>query len=177
MFRSSCFALLLISAGSALAQGEKKMTPLDRKVVALDGKELDLAKFKGKVVLVVNVASACGYTGQYAGMQKLYEKYGKDGFVVLGVPANDFGAQEPGSNEDIAKFCSSQYKVTFPMLAKVSATGKNIAPLLKDLTGDKAIGWNFEKFLIGADGMLIARYGSGTEPEDLEKDIEKALKK
>ena len=151
------------------------MTPLAFKMTGLDGKEVDLAQYKGKVVLFVNVASRCGYTKQYTGLQALYEKYQKDGLVVIGVPANEFGGQEPGTNEDIAKFCASKYSVTFPMLGKVVVKGDGIAPLYAFLT-DKAtnpkfageIGWNFEKFLVGKTGEVVARYKSKVEPDAAE---------
>jgi glutathione peroxidase len=135
----------------------------------IDGKELDLAQFKGKVVVFVNVASQCGYTPQYEGLQKLYDAHAKDGLVVIGVPANNFGRQEPGSNDEIAKFCRTNYKVTFPMVAKVSVKGDDCDPLYKLLTSKEGgiegdVKWNFEKFLIGRDGKVVARYKSGVEP-------------
>ena len=162
--------------------GDKKVTPLDYKLKDIDGKEYDLSKLKGKVVLFVNVASQCGYTKQYAGMQELYEKYQKDGFVLIGVPANEFGMQEPGTNEDIKTFCTSKYKVTFPMMSKVVVKGDGIIPLYKTLieaTPDKngkvqEIGWNFEKFLVGRDGKVVGRYKSGVEP--MSADLTKAIK-
>jgi glutathione peroxidase len=179
----AALAAILALVSFAHAQEGKTVSPLDLKMTGIDGKELDLSKFKGKVVLIVNVASECGYTPQYEGLQKLYDKYGKDGFVVLGVPANEFGGQEPGSNDDIAKFCKTNYKVTFPMTAKVIAKGKGIAPLFARLTSKDTnpqfggdIGWNFEKFLIGKSGMVIARFKSDAEPADIAADIEKALK-
>ncbi|MCE9631350.1 MAG: glutathione peroxidase [Planctomycetia bacterium] len=136
----------------------------------IDGKAVDLASYKGKVVVIVNVASRCGYTGQYAGLQKLYDSYKDKGLVVLGFPANEFGAQEPGSDAEIAQFCSSKYGVTFPMFSKIVVKGAGIAPLYKTLTesatpaGD--VKWNFEKFLIGKDGTIIGRYKSGVGPDD-----------
>ena len=153
--------------------GEKVSTPLEFKMKSIDGKEVDLAQYKGKVVLVVNVASRCGNTPQYAGLQKLYDTYGKDGFVVLGVPANEFGKQEPGSDEDIAKFCDSKYHVTFPMMSKVVVKGDGITPLYEYLTAQQTapvkagpISWNFEKFLIGRDGKVAGRFAPKTKPED-----------
>src|SRR5262245_66325673 len=124
-------ALTLASAAAAADAGkEKKGGPvLSGKMKGLDGKDVDLSKLKGKVVLIVNVASQCGNTPQYKGLQALHEKYKDQGLVVLGVPANDFGAQEPGSDEEIAQFCSSKYNVTFPMLSKVSVKGKEMTPL------------------------------------------------
>ena len=163
---------------------EKKMTALDFKMTALDGKEVDLTKYKGKVVLYVNVASKCGYTKQYTGLQALYEKYEKDGLVIIGVPANDFGAQEPGTDEDIAKFCSSKYNVTFPMLSKVSVKGKEITPLYKYLTSKDAneklegeVKWNFEKFLVNRKGETVGRFKSNVSPdsEELVKAVKAAL--
>jgi glutathione peroxidase len=157
-------------------KGDKKVaSPLDFKMQGIDGKEVDLAQYKGKVVLFVNVASKCGYTKQYAGLQKLYETYGKDGLVVIGVPANEFGSQEPGSNEEIAKFCSSKYSVTFPMMSKVVVKGDGICPLYDFLTSKEtnpnhagAIGWNFEKFLINRKGEVVGRYKSSVAPESEE---------
>jgi glutathione peroxidase len=145
-------------------------SPLAGTVKKIDGKEVDLASYKGKVVLIVNVASRCGYTGQYAGLQKLYDTYKDKGLVVLGFPANEFGAQEPGTDKEIATFCSSKYGVTFDMFSKICVKGPGIAPLYKTLTesadpkGD--IGWNFEKFLIGRDGKVVGRYKSGVAPDD-----------
>ncbi|MDB5313742.1 MAG: hypothetical protein JWO38_7944 [Gemmataceae bacterium] len=164
-------AAAILVACAAVGTGEdKKVTgPLDVKIKGIDGKDLDLSKFKGKVVLIVNVASKCGYTKQYEGLQDLYSKYGKDGLVVLGVPSNDFGKQEPGTEEEIQKFCSSKYKVTFPLTSKVVVKGEDKAPLYKVLTAatdDKEeIRWNFEKFLIGRDGKVVGRYKSAVAPE------------
>ncbi|MBB5040144.1 glutathione peroxidase [Prosthecobacter dejongeii] len=140
----------------------------------IDGKEASLKEYAGKVLLIVNVASECGYTSQYAGLQALHEKYAKDGFSVLGFPCNDFGGQEPGSEADIKNFCTSRYKVSFPMFAKVSITEGNKHPLFAALTSSSPVQWNFEKFLVGKDGQLIDRYGSDAEPEGGE--IEAALK-
>ncbi|MEZ6143156.1 MAG: glutathione peroxidase [Zavarzinella sp.] len=147
--------------------------PLTGKMKAIDGKEVDLAQFKGKVVLLVNVASRCGYTKQYKDLQALYEKYGKDGLVVIGVPANEFGKQEPGTDAEIAEFCSTKYSVTFPMMSKVVVKGEGICPLYDYLTSKTTnpsfagpIGWNFEKFLIGRDGAVKGRYKSNIAPMD-----------
>ena len=175
-FLIAAFAVALVgSAGRAAEkpEGEKKVTgPLEFKMAGIDGKEVDLSKYKGKVVLLVNVASKCGYTKQYTGLQAIYEKYEKQGFVVIGVPANDFGAQEPGTNEEIVKFCSSKYSVTFPMLGKVSVKGKEMTPLYSYLTSKETnpkfageIGWNFEKFLIGKKGEVVGKFKSGVAPE------------
>ncbi len=140
----------------------------------IDGKDALLKDYAGKVVLIVNVASECGYTGQYAGMQALHDKYAAKGFTVLGFPCNDFGGQEPGSESDIKQFCASRYSVTFPMFSKVKITGEGKHPLFAELTAGKDVQWNFEKFLLGKDGKLISRYGSDAEPEG--GDIEAAVK-
>jgi glutathione peroxidase len=168
----------------AVAKDKQPVSPLDFKVKDIDGKEADLAQYKGKVVLIVNVASKCGYTPQYEGLEALYKKYADQGLVIIGFPANDFGAQEPGTNEDIAKFCSSKYSVTFPMMAKISTLGSEKAPIYKFLTekataGDFAgeIAWNFNKFLIDRNGNIIARYGSPVAPldEKITGEVEKAI--
>lgn len=143
------------------------------KVQGIDGNTIDFLKYKGKKILIVNTASECGYTRQYAALQELSEKY-KDKLVVIGFPANNFGGQEPGSDADIKAFCSKTYNVTFPMAAKVSVKGGDMATLFKwltaqenpDFTGD--IRWNFEKFLIDENGKLIHRYRSGVKPLDPE---------
>ncbi|MFM9001175.1 MAG: glutathione peroxidase [Opitutia bacterium] len=148
----------------------------------IEGKETTLGAGKPRAVLVVNVASECGYTRQYAGLQDLHEAYKSKGLVVAGFPCNDFGGQEPGDEKEIRRFCSANFKVTFAMFSKVRIKG-DAHPLYEALTS-KACGqpgpvaWNFAKFLIGADGKLIARYDSGVEPDDarLRADIEKALK-
>jgi len=158
-------------------------SPLSGKVKKIDGSEVDLSNYKGKVVLVVNVASQCGATPQYAGLQKLYDTYKDKGFVILGFPANEFGAQEPGTDAEIAKFCSSKYAVTFDMFSKIVVKGEGQAPLYKALTaqanpaGD--VKWNFEKFLIGKDGNVAARFLTRTTPDDpqVKGAIEAELKK
>jgi glutathione peroxidase len=151
---------------------------------SIDGQPTPLSNFKGKVALLVNVASRCAYTPQYSALVSIYEKYKAQGFVVIGIPANNFGGQEPGSNEEIKTFCTRTYKVTFPMMAKVSVEGSDITPLCGFLT-DKTIhpktgweiGWNFTKFLIGPDGKVAARFDSDVEPdsEPVIAAIEKAL--
>jgi glutathione peroxidase-family protein len=172
-------------AGSLHAeQKEVKMTGsiYDFEVRQIDGTQAKLESYKGKVLLIVNVASRCGFTGQYAGLEKLYEMYKDKGLVVLGFPANDFLFQEPGSNAEIAQFCSLKYHVTFPMFEKIAVTGKDQHPLYKHLT-EKAtnpefsgrITWNFNKFLIGRDGRILARFGSRVTPED--KDLVAAIEK
>jgi glutathione peroxidase len=181
----SVLLALALVAPASFAQGGKTVSgPLRFKMKSIDGKELDLASFKGKVVLFVNVASECGYTSQYAGLQKLYEELGKDGLVIVGVPSNEFGGQEPGTEEQIKKFCDTRYKVTFPMTAKVEVNGAGQTPLYKFLTSKETnpkhageIRWNFEKFLLGRDGQVLARFASDVEPEDLADPIRKALGK
>src|SRR2546428_8775797 len=137
---------------------------------SIDGAPAPLSAYKGKVVLIVNVASQCGYTPQYAGLEKLYEKFKGKGFAVLGFPANNFGAQEPGTNEEIKTFCTRNYNVTFPMYSKISVKGSDKAPLYKFLT-DSAGGevkWNFTKFLVDGDGKVVSRFESGVEPDSSE---------
>jgi len=150
----------------------------------IDGGPVRLGKYGGKALLLVNVASKCGYTKQYAGLQALYEKYQDEGLVVLGFPANNFGSQEPGSNEEIKAFCSTTFSVTFPMFAKISVKGDDIHPLYAFLTGVETdpdfageIKWNFNKFLVNRAGDVVGRYDSNVEPmsETLVADVEKAL--
>src|ERR1043166_6590313 len=137
---------------------------------SIDGAAAPLSAYKGKVVLIVNVASQCGYTPQYAGLEKLYEKYKDKGFAILGFPANNFGAQEPGTNEEIKTFCSRNYNVTFPMYSKISVKGADKAPLYKYLTesGGGEVKWNFTKFLVDRTGKVISRFESGVEPDSAE---------
>jgi len=146
----------------------------------IDGQATPLASMKGKAVLVVNVASQCGYTPQYAGLQALYEKYKGQGLVIIGVPANNFGGQEPGTNEDIKQFCSRKYSVTFPIMAKVSVKGDDKTPLYQYLTSTTGgeVKWNFTKFLVGKDGKPVQRFESGVSPDspELAAAIEKALR-
>lgn len=149
------------------------MTTLhDFSMRSLDGSALPLDAFKGKAVLVVNVASRCGFTRQYSGLQALWTERADDGLVVLGVPANEFGAQEPGSDEEIAGFCETNYGVTFPMCAKVVVKGEGQHPLYAWLTSaaDPAgeVSWNFEKFLVGRDGAVVGRFRSNVAPESAE---------
>ena len=151
---------------------------------SIDGAPTSLSTFKGKVVLLVNVASKCGFTPQYAGLEKLYEKYKDQGLVLVGIPANNFGGQEPGSNEEIKTFCSRNYNVTFPMMSKVSVKGTDKTPLYQYLTDAAAnpktageIKWNFTKFLVDKKGNVINRFESAVTPEsaDLVKAVESAL--
>jgi glutathione peroxidase len=147
-------------------------------------KNYDLSQHKGKVVLVVNVASKCGFTPQYKGLEGLYQKFKNQGLVILGFPCNQFGFQEPGSDSDIQQFCSMTYNVTFPVLGKVDVNGASASPIyqfLKEqapgLLGIELIKWNFTKFLVGKNGEVIKRYAPNTEPADIATDIEKALSK
>ena len=176
-------AAMVTVSGCATAEGPGGMV-LRHKMKDIDGEDIDLAKYKGQVVLIVNVASKCGFTPQYEGLEALYDKYKDQGFVVLGFPANDFLRQEPGTNEEIKTFCTTKFDVSFPMFAKISVRGKDMAPLYKDLTSKEynggfggGIKWNFTKFLVGRDGVVRARYGSRTKPqdEDVVADIEAAL--
>ena len=146
---------------------------------SIDGQPAPLAQYKGKVLLLVNVASKCGYTPQYAGLQSLYEKYKDRGLVVIGVPANNFGAQEPGTDAEIKSFCARTYNVTFPMMSKVSVKGEDKTPLYQYLTEAKGgdVRWNFTKFLVGKDGKVLDRFESKVTPEspELTGAVEKAL--
>ena len=147
----------------------------------IDGKETSLGALGGGPVLVVNVASECGYTPQYAGLQALYEEYSGKGLTVLGVPSNDFGAQEPGSEAEIKAFCSAKFKVSFPMAAKIAVKGPGKHPLYAHLTARAPetgeVDWNFEKFLVGKDGSVVGRFKSDVEPgaPELKRAIEAAL--
>jgi len=139
----------------------------------IDGKSTSLKAYKGKVLLIVNVASRCGYTPQYAGLEALQEKYKDQGFTVLGVPCNQFGGQEPGTNEEIKQFCSSKYQVTFPLSDKIEVNGPNRHPLYALLAGGGSpfpgdIKWNFSKFLIGRDGKILKRFESKVKPDSAE---------
>lgn len=151
----------------------------DFEMKGIDGKPVKLEAYRGKSVLVVNVASQCGYTPQYEGLQSLYSKYKDQGFVILGFPANNFGSQEPGSDEEIKTFCSTKYNVTFPMFSKISVKGGDKHPLYQTLTAEGGeVSWNFNKFLIDRNGKLVKRYDSNVEPESetLAQAIESTLK-
>ena len=157
-------------------------TAFDITVKDIKGKDVSLDAYRGKVVLIVNVASRCGFTKQYTGLEALYAKYQEQGFVVLGFPCNQFGGQEPGTEEEIQQFCSVKFNVKFPLFAKVEVNGPGRAPLFTFLTGDASpfpgmVSWNFNKFLVGRDGKLIARYESKVAPEseELIKAVEAAL--
>lgn len=148
-------------------------------MTSIDGKPAPLSSYKGKVMLIVNVASKCGYTPQYTGLEALYEKYKDKGLVLVGVPANNFGAQEPGTNEEIKTFCSRTYNVTFPMMSKVSVKGEDMTPLYGYLTSQTGgdVKWNFTKFLVDKNGKVIQRFESKVTPEspELVSAVEKAL--
>lgn len=172
------------AGGKAAAREAKKMekTVYDFTVKDALGIDYQLSRFKGKVALIVNVASKCGFTPQYEGLQALYAKYGPKGFVVIGFPCNQFGNQEPGSNEEIRKFCSLNYGVEFPVMGKLEVNGKGEDPLYTHLKakapgvlGSEAIKWNFTKFLVGPGGEVLGRYAPATKPESIAPDIEKAL--
>jgi glutathione peroxidase len=154
----------------------------DFEALSIDGKPVSLAQFKGKPMLIVNTASACGFTPQFGGLEKLHKTYGARGLVVLGFPCNQFGSQDPGSNDEIASFCQLNYGVSFPMMEKINVNGTDAHPLYQWLTaeapgllGSKAIKWNFTKFLVGKDGRVIKRYAPQDAPEKLAADIEAAL--
>jgi glutathione peroxidase len=179
--------LCMSLAAAADKKGDKVPAVLEFKMKGIDGKEVNLADYQGKVVLIVNVASKCGYTPQYKGLEALYEKYKGQGLVVVGVPANDFLKQEPGTDAEIAKFCTDKYGVTFPMLAKVpTIVGPDKVPLYKQLTSKDTnpkfggeIKWNFTKFLLGRNGEIANRFEPGVKPESDEvvKAIEAELAK
>lgn len=154
----------------------------DFSATQMDGKALPLKKFKGHAMLIVNTASACGFTPQFAGLEQLHRQYGKKGLVVLGFPCNQFGGQDPGSNTEIATFCQRNYGVSFPMLARIDVNGPKADPLwtwlaaqAPGLLGSKAIKWNFTKFLIGRDGAVLRRYAPTDTPQSLAGDIKAAL--
>ncbi|WP_104411655.1 glutathione peroxidase [Malaciobacter marinus] len=157
-------------------------TIYDIEVETIDGKKISLNEYKNKVLLIVNVASKCGFTSQYEGLEKLYNKYKNKDFVVLGFPCNQFMNQEPATNEEIKEFCSLTYDVSFPMFSKIDVNGDEAHPLYKFLKskasgflGTEAIKWNFTKFLIDKNGNIINRYSPSTTPKSLEDDIEKLL--
>ena len=173
---------IVVSSPAAFAQSK---SVLNFKMKNIDGKDVKLKKYKGDVFLIVNTASQCGYTKQYAGLQAIYDKYKAQGFTVLGFPANNFGGQEPGTEKEIKEFCESKYKVTFPMFAKISVKGDDQHTLYKFLTAKESnpnfagdISWNFNKFLINRKGEVVARFSSKDEPESatITQAIEKYLK-
>ena len=153
----------------------------DYKVKNISGEDVSMSEYKRKVVLIVNTASKCGFTKQYEGLEELYEKYKDQGFVILGFPCNQFGAQEPGGNEEIKNFCTSTFSVTFPMMSKIDVNGDDADPLYKFLKKEKGgilgddIKWNFTKFLIDREGNVVDRFASQKTPKALEKEVEKLL--
>ncbi len=178
MIRTSVTAATVILAGlsaslqAAETAADKTPAALDFTMKSLDGKEVDLSKYQGQVVMVVNVASKCGLTRQYEQLQALHEKYGSQGLAILGFPCNQFLAQEPGTAEEIQQFCRVNYGVTFPLFAKIEVNGEDAAPLYKHLTaldtepkGPGKIDWNFEKFIIGRNGEVVARFAPRTKPD------------
>jgi glutathione peroxidase len=159
------------------------MTAYNFEALDIYGKHMTLKKYVGKPLLIVNTASSCGFTPQYKGLQALHEKYAEQGLVVLGFPCNQFGAQESGSEEEIASFCEMNFGVSFPLMGKVDVNGADAAPLFRwlsgqapGLLGSTSIKWNFTKFLVGKDGQVIKRYSPQDTPQSLAKDIEAALK-
>lgn len=168
------FVAIAIAVGSALAAKEETVPPaLAFSMKSIGGEDVSLAQYQGKVLLLVNVASECGLTPQYVGLQTLHDAYREQGFAVLGFPCNQFGEQEPGSDAEIAQFCSETYKVQFPMFSKIEVNGDGAAPLYKHLTsldvkpkGAGAVSWNFEKFVIDKNGNVVARFDPRTAPND-----------
>ncbi len=157
-------------------------TVYDFEALSIDGQKAHLSTQRGKVLLIVNTASACGFTPQFAGLEKLWEDFRERGLVIVGFPSNEFGAQDPGSNDEIATFCQRNYGVSFPMMAKVQVNGAQAHPLWKWLKsqapgvlGTEGVKWNFTKFLVGRDGQVIKRYAPTDTPESLRADIERAL--
>ena len=154
----------------------------DFEAIGIDGKPVALSQYKGQVMLIVNTASACGFTPQFAGLEKLHQQYGAQGLAVIGFPCNQFASQDPGDNAQIASFCQKNYGVSFQMMGKVKVNGENAHPIYQWLTaeapgilGSKAIKWNFTKFLVGRDGRVIKRYAPQDAPEKMARDIEAAL--
>lgn len=173
---STAAAVLIL--GSATLSAQPAMSFHDLQSKRLDGQPVNLSEYKGKVLLVVNTASQCGYTRQYEGLEKLWGAYKDKGVVVLGIPSNDFGGQEPGSAEEIAQFCTQRYSVTFPMLEKVHTKGEEQSPIYQFLANKHgAPKWNFHKYLVGKDGKVRAAFPSKVEPEstELKAEIDKAL--
>ncbi len=188
LFAAVCVLLVPACAASAIAAENSKDVPpvLQFKTKSLEGKDVDLAQYKGKVLLIVNTASACGFTPQYQDLEALHEKYSKEGLAVLGFPCNQFRHQEKGTPQQIRDFCTSKYKVAFDLFEKIEVNGKDRAPLYKWLTSEEAtpadpgpVAWNFEKFLVGRDGKVIARFRSPVRPSDpkVVEAIEAALKR
>ena len=176
--------LAMLPASVAVAAGKPADNVYDFTMKSIDGKPVPLSSYKGKVVLIVNVASECGFTPQYKGLESLYLKYKDKGFVILGFPANNFGQQEPGTDAEIKTFCTTKYNATFDMFSKISVKGDDQDPLYKFLTSSKTdpkfsgdVKWNFQKYLVDRRGNIVARFLSATEPmsEDVTSAVEKAL--
>lgn len=168
------FAILILSAFSAFSQKDLYGFTFENS----KGKTVKMSDYKGKTLLIVNVASKCGYTKQYGPLEEMYKNYKEKDFVILGFPCNQFAGQEPGTNEEIQNFCQLNYGVTFPVFAKIDVNGKEAHPLykyLKEKTGGDAIKWNFNKFLIDKKGNIVKRYSSGDSLKDLENDIKTIL--
>lgn len=186
-----CLACAVLFAGVIVSAEEKKANDkvpalLKHEMKSLTGKKVDLAKYNGKVLLIVNVASQCGATPQYKPLEVLHEKYSDKGLAVLGFPCNQFGEQEPGSDKDVAEFCQKNYGVKFDMFSKIDVNGEKAAPLFKQLTSKETfakdagpVKWNFEKFLVSKEGKVVARFRTGVEPdsEEVVKAIEAELAK
>ncbi len=180
MLRKILMSMLLTFTLNA---GDNMKSLYDISVTNNRGQEVSMLSYKGKVLLIVNVASECGFTSQYDGLEKLYKKYHTIGLEVLAFPSNQFAGQEPGSDEQIANFCKVNFGITFPLFTKIDVNGKNTDPLYQYLKekasgflGTKDIKWNFTKFLINREGKVVKRYGSSTKPAKIAKDIEKLLK-
>jgi glutathione peroxidase len=176
--------LLFLMIVLSLNAGAKEMSIYDFNVNNIDGKSISMSEYKGQVLLIVNVASKCGFTPQYEGLEKLHDTYKDEGFMVLGFPSNQFMSQEPGTNQEIKFFCQKTYEVEFDMFAKIDVNGENTAPLYKFLKKEQggfmwmdAIKWNFTKFLVDKEGNVIKRYGSATKPAEISEDIQKLLNK
>lgn len=180
----SMMLIMFISISTNAQKSEVKMDGDIYKYSAktLDGKDVSMSQYKGKVLLIVNVASKCGFTPQYKGLEALYQKYKDQGLVILGFPCNQFGSQEPGTNEEIAEFCSLNYGVSFPLFDKIDVNGDNAHPIYKYLKANAKgmindeIKWNFTKFLVGKDGYVLDRFATQTTPESIEKHIVELLK-
>jgi glutathione peroxidase len=181
---TTLFLLPALTVVSAADGGKKATSVLDFHMKDIDGKDVDLAKYKGKVLLIVNTASQCGNTPQYKDLEALYEKHKDDGLEVLAFPANEFGKQEPGTNDEIKEFCTTKYKVSFPLFSKIVVKGKEINPLYEYLTSKQTnpkfggtIEWNFDKFLVNRKGEVIARFKPRTNPstKEIVTAIDKAL--
>ncbi len=174
--------ITLLTLVNTLYAEDKTVSIYDFNVTTIEGKDISMSHYKDKVLLIVNVASECGFTPQYEGLEKLYEEYKDDGFMILGFPSNQFGEQEPGSNDEIVFFCQGTYDVQFDMFSKIDVNGDNAIPLYKYLKSEQSgflwtesIKWNFTKFLVDREGNVVKRYGSSTKPESIKKDIEALL--